>query len=137
MEDTKTLPQDEQKFHNLEDQIRALLEQRLGQGLLEIDDVIAITLELGKAQTEQELKEAVKKVAESYPIIKDVLVTEEQAKREDMHDIVQKFVGTFVLQDAVAAARLSQLALKKGVTLEELFEFSSEFKDFYEKNKQK
>lgn len=126
---------EEQKFEALEESIRALLEQRLGQGALEIPDVIYITIKLGKAKTVDELRIAAQEIAEKYPLIKDIFLNEAQHERESMHDVVKNFVGQFVLQDAVKAARLSEMALRKDVTLDQLFTFCPEFKTYYEQNK--
>lgn len=135
MPQTVELTEEQKKYRHLEDEIRRLLQERLGQGVLEVDDIIAITLELGRAKTINELKAAILKIADKYPVIRDVLITEEKEKRESMHEFVQEFLSVYVQKDPLKAAKLAELALKKGITMEELFKFSPEFKEFYEKHK--
>lgn len=120
----------------LENEIRKLLDEKLCQGVLSGEDCLHILLELAKAKDEEALKEAVKGIAKKFPFFEEVILLEAQKKQESLHDIVHGFVEQLIKKDPVKAAEISKMALKKETTLEQLFEFSPEFKQFYEKKTQ-
>lgn len=119
-------------YGQIDEKIRHILSQRLGQNLLNEDELLEITLELGKAQNEEELREAARKLMQRYPFLEDAFLSEKHERRMDIHAIVQEFIPVLLAHDPVKAAKLGELAMRKDVSLEELFEFSNEFKNYYE-----
>jgi hypothetical protein len=120
----------------LENEIRKLLDEKLMQGALSSEDCLHILLELAKAEDEEALRETVKGIAGKFPIFEEVILFEARKKQESLHDIVHEFVEQLIKEDPAKAAEISKLALNKETKLEQLFEASPEFKEFYEnKNK--
>ena len=123
-------------FKELDHKIRKLLDQRLGQGVLSSDDLLVICLKLGEAKTEKELRKGLAGLSKRYDVLKDIIVEEKALEREALQSIVKDFLSEFIKKDPAKAAKLAEMALKKDITAEELFEFSPEFENFY-KQKQK
>jgi len=120
-------------FKELDHKIRKLLDQRLGQGVLSSDDLLVICLELGEAKTEKALQKSLTSLSKRYEVLKDLIVEEKAIEREALQSIVKDFMSEFIKEDPAKAAKLGEMALKKDVTEEELFEFSPEFENFYKK----
>lgn len=119
-------------YGEIDAKIRQLLSQRLGQNLLNEDDLLEITLKLGQATNEEDLRMAAMELMKKFPFLEDAFMSERQARQRNLHDIVQEFIPILLKQDPVKAAKLGEMAMRKNSTLEELLEFSPEFKNYYE-----
>ena len=59
-------------FKTLDKKIRQVLDQGLDQGLISREDLLVICLELGNATNEEELREKLTKLANRYPVFKEI-----------------------------------------------------------------
>ncbi|MBU1993051.1 MAG: hypothetical protein ABH856_01260 [Patescibacteria group bacterium] len=118
-------------YGEIDVKLRQLLSERLGQNLLSEDDLLEITLKLGQAENEEELRAAAQELTKKHPFLEDAFMAERQIKQRNLQDIVQEFIPTFIKQDPVQAAKLGEMAMNPNISLEELFEFSPEFAKHY------
>lgn len=109
-----------QKSTTLEKNLREALAEGLRRKEIPVPQFVALCLILGKAENDEQLSILTHVFAEDYPSLAHLVSQEKETLRESVEESVQNYISHIIKTDPLQAAKIGQIALQPGMTVEKL-----------------
>lgn len=121
--------------HQIEQNLRSALAEGLRRKEIPLPQFVALCLILSKADNDDELSILTHVFAEDYPSLAHMVAQEKEVLRESVEEIVQGYISHIIKTDPLEAAKIGQVALKQGMTIDELQKLFPKFTAYYKTQK--
>jgi len=115
---------------NKEQKIKQLLFQNLSLAKISVADAAIITYLVATAESDEKLDDYISTLSEEYPFLNELEEKKKVIAKEELEDLVHKFVTDLIKDDPALASEISEYAAKPEITAEDILIKYPQFKDY-------
>jgi endonuclease III len=103
-----------------EEKIQNLILNQLSLNRISLIDAASIVYVLSLTKNEEQMKKVISVLQQDYPQLNEILDKEKTQIKENLEEIVSKFVQKIIFDNPLLATQISQATMNKAMTLEKL-----------------